>query len=45
MVKHLKEEAESDAKRIGELEKKMRDADRPSLTRPASNARETWERH
>ena len=36
MVKHLKEEAESDAKRIGELEKKMRDADRPSLTRPAS---------
>jgi centrosomal protein CEP290 len=37
MVKQLKEAADSDAKRIGELEKKMREADRASsLSRPAS---------
>lgn len=33
---HLKEEAESNAKRIGELERKMRDVDRSSPARPAS---------
>ena len=37
MVKQLKASAESDAKRIGDLEKRMREADRASsLARPAS---------
>lgn len=35
-VKQLKEGAESDAKRIGELEKRMRDADRSAMARPST---------
>ncbi len=36
MVKQLKESADNDTRRIGELEKKMRDVDRSSSAKPAS---------
>ena len=36
MVKKLKEAAETDAKRIGELEKRMRDSERSAMARPSS---------